>query len=157
MHDLALRHFMVGNHHLDFSSWRAPMVASVGAYSYPHQDFNGLGVALYCAYDYKAFFLCYNNTKMLITPFFSHPPDDIDLGWEHMFDSPHKFGSLIICPSQMLYSTSCDLETSTLLETNWHNSPNSKPNHSIFDRKIHVYNPYIFTFDSRSMYCGLFR
>jgi len=98
-HDLALGNFMVGNHCLEFSTWRAPLVAAVGAFTQPHQDTNGVGATLYCTYRYKAFLLCYNaRTPITLFPDVS---DDIALGWEHLYHSPHKFGAFVLCPGQM--------------------------------------------------------
>ena len=76
------------------------MVAVAGAYTPPHQDSNGLGSTLYCAYGYKAFLLCYNAGTPI--SLFSHIKEDIELGWEYMYYSPHRFGSFILCPGQTL-------------------------------------------------------
>src|SRR6266478_4070076 len=59
------------------------------------QDTNRVGATLYCTYRYKVFILCYNaRTPITLFPDVS---DDIALGWEYLYHSPHKFGAFVLC------------------------------------------------------------
>lgn len=99
-HDVALENFDVGEHHLDFGAWRAPMVASTGSYSTPHQDTNGLGATLYCASGYKAFLLPIDAYPPIVK--FKDIHEDIELGWEYQYYPPYSFGAFVLSSGQTL-------------------------------------------------------
>ncbi|KAF8313937.1 uncharacterized protein EI90DRAFT_3136308 [Cantharellus anzutake] len=85
----------------DYNSWRTPMLATVGSFTAPHLDEDGVGTVLHCIAGYKLIFFPIELEVPLIVKY-----DDLDtqgsIGFEYLFHSPNRFGCFILCPGQTL-------------------------------------------------------
>ncbi|KAF8312309.1 uncharacterized protein EI90DRAFT_3023138 [Cantharellus anzutake] len=82
----------------DYNSWRTPMLATVGSFTAPHLDEDGVGTVLHCIAGYKLIFFPIELEVPLIVKY-----DDLDtqgsIGFEYLFHSPNRFG--IMAPGQV--------------------------------------------------------
>ncbi|KAF8328731.1 uncharacterized protein EI90DRAFT_3125902 [Cantharellus anzutake] len=85
----------------DCNSWRTPMLATVGSFTAPHLDEDGVGTVLHCIAGYKLIFFPIELEVPLIIKY-----DNLDtqgsIGFEYLFHSPNQFGCFVLCLGQTL-------------------------------------------------------
>jgi len=77
------------------------MVVSVGGFTAPRQDMNGIGGIIQCVSRYKAFLLPYD-AGLPIIQFDGIGDDEAEVGWEYQYYPLYSFGAFVLPPGQTL-------------------------------------------------------